>query len=84
MSDSYDLYEELLKRVGQNPEKYENSVSTIEKMGNTIYNDTDVSENQIQNYVPAATKIAEKQVYDSRENAELNGFIPGKWLPDWV
>ena len=84
MSDSYDLYEELLKRVGQNPEKYENSVSTIEKMGNTIYNDTDVSENQIQNYVPAATKIAEKQVYDSREDAELYGFIPGKWLPDWV
>ena len=84
MSDSYDLYEELLKKVGQNPEKYENSVSTIEKMGNTIYNDTDVSENQIQDYVPAATKIAEKQVYESRENAELYGFIPGDWLPDWV
>ena len=84
MPDAYSYYENLLKRAGDNPDKYNKSVSGIEKLGNTIYNDIEVSEQQIEGYIPQATKLAENEVYASREDAELYGFIPGKWLPDWV
>ena len=84
MPDAYSYYEDLLKRAGENPERYENSVPGIEQLGDRIYNQTQVSQTQIEDFIPEATKIAEEEVYASREDAKLYGFVPGKWLPDWV
>ena len=84
MPDAYNYYEDLLKRAGQNPDKYNKSVSGIEKLGNTIYNDIEVSEQQIEGYIPQATKLAEDEIFKSREDAKLYGFVPGDWLPEWV
>ena len=84
MPDEYSYYEELLKRAGGNPDKYNNSVSGMEKLGDRIYSQTQVTETKVEDYLPEARKVAEQEVYASRENAELYGFIPGKWLPDWV
>jgi hypothetical protein len=84
MPDAYSYYEDLLKRAGDNPDKYENSVPGIEQLGDRIYNQTQVSQTQIEDFIPEAKKIAEEEVFESRENAKLYGFVPGKWLPDWV
>ena len=84
MPDAYSYYEDLLKRAGENPENYENAIPGIERLGDKIYSDSQVTENQVTDYLPEAKKVAEEEVYSSRENAELYGFIPGKWLPNWV
>lgn len=84
MPDGYSFYEDLLKRAGQNPEKYQNAIPGIEQLGDKLYNKTQVTETQVEDYLPEAKKVAEQEVFESRENAELYGFIPGKWLPEWV
>ena len=84
MPDAYSYYEDLLKRAGENPDKYKNATPGIEKLGDKLYGESEVTDDQVNNYLPEAKQEAEKEVFESRENAELYGFVPGKWLPDWV
>ena len=84
MPDGYSFYEDLLKRAGQEPEKYQNAIPGIEQLGDKLYNKTQVTETQVEDYLPEAKKVAEQEVFESREDAKLYGFVPGKWLPEWV
>ena len=38
MPDGYSFYEDLLKRAGQEPEKYQNAIPGIEQLGDKLYN----------------------------------------------
>ena len=80
----YSYYSDIIDKVLEDPEKYKNSIPNIEQLGNKIYNESSVRDTGVNNYLDEAKKAEEKELKKSRKNAELYGFIPGEWLPDWV
>ena len=80
----YSYYSDLIDRVIEDPNSYQNSISNIERAGNRLYNQDEVGDNQPVNYLAEAKKIEEDKIADSSVDRDLYGFIPGDWLPDWV
>ena len=54
MPDAYSYYEDLLKRAGENPDKYKNATPGIEKLGDKLYGESEVTDDQVNNYLPEA------------------------------
>ena len=80
----YSYYSDLIDRVIEDPDSYQNSISNIERAGNRLYNQDEVGDNQPVNYLSEAKKIEEDKIAESSVDKDLYGFIPGDWLPDWV
>ena len=80
----YSYYSDLIDRVIEDPNSYQNSISNIERAGNRLYNQDEVGDNQPVNYLAEAKKIEEDKIGESSVDRDLYGFIPGDWLPDWV
>ena len=54
MSDVNSYYNELLKRAGASPDQYSNATNNIENIGNTIYSQSQLTDNDYEKYLPQA------------------------------
>ena len=87
MSDVSSYYNELLKRAGASPDQYSNATNNIENIGNTIYSQSQLTDNDYEKYLPEAEESVNNDLSSSlispSEDPSWYG-VPGDWLPDWV
>ena len=87
MSDVNSYYNELLKRAGASPDQYSNATNNIENIGNTIYSQSQLTDNDYEKYLPQAEESVNDDLSSSlispSEDPSWYG-VPGDWLPDWV
>ena len=87
MSDVNSYYNELLKRAGASPDQNSNATNNIENIGNTIYSQSQLTDNDYEKYLPQAEESVNDDLSSSlispSEDPSWYG-VPGDWLPDWV
>ena len=83
-TNKYSYYTDLLDNAVSNQDAYSDSIETLQYYTDRLNQPFESPDKNYEYYEPQAMEQATAEVKEPREDPELYGFIPGKWLPDWV